>query len=164
MDIDTGTIRRLRDALIKGGRLSESVASTSVTDARHQAAVERVSPLVEVMYLMMVIDGDIGDDERTAIQGAIKMLTDGMIAGSELDQLLAGFSGLVEQQGVEGRLQAIGNRICRDRLDRETAFTLAAAVAVADGKVVEEETLLVNSIAEWFGISSQRCKEILRVF
>ena len=165
MNIDTGKIRRLRDALVKGGRLAAAQDEVSGRiDDRHLAAVQRVSPMVEVMYLMMAIDGDVGEEERASIQGALKLLTDGMVSNEHLDGMLADFDALARQEGVEARLQAIGNRICRDRLDRETAFSLAAAVAMADGQVAEEESLLVTSIAEWFGISSRRCDELLSSF
>ena len=81
MNIDTGKIRRLRDALVKGGRLAAAQGEVSGgSDDRHLAAVQRVSPMVEVMYLMMAIDGDVGEDERASIQGALKLLTDGMVS------------------------------------------------------------------------------------
>jgi len=162
MNIDTGKIRRLRDALVKGGRLVAVQGDAArPQDDRHLAAMQRVAPLAEVMYLMMAVDGEIGEDERAAIQGALELLTDGMVSNEHLDQMLADFAALASQEGAEARLQAIGNTICRDRLDRETAFSLAAAVAMADGRVAEEESLLVASIAEWFGISSRRCNELL---
>ena len=165
MNIDTGKIRRLRDALVKGGRLAADLGEGGVRqDELHRAAVLRVSPMIEVMYLMMSIDGTVGDEERVAIHGAIKLLTDSAIANSELDKMLAEFALLARQEGVEARLQAIGHRISLDKLDRETAFSLAAAVAMADDEVAQEETLLVTSVAEWFGISSQRCDELLRSF
>ncbi|MEP1472481.1 MAG: tellurite resistance TerB family protein [Halieaceae bacterium] len=165
MNIDTSKIRRLRDALVKGGRLAEDMGDSGLRqDERHLAAVQRVSPMIEVMYLMMSIDGSLGDEERVAIHGAIKLLTDSGIAKSELDEMLKEFGALAQQEGVEARLQAIGHRISRDQLDRETAFSLAAAVAMADDEVAEEESLLVKSVAEWFGISSQRCDELLRAF
>jgi uncharacterized tellurite resistance protein B-like protein len=165
MDIDTGKIRRLRDALVKGGRLADDLGDSGVRqDERHRAAVQRVSPMIEVMYLMMAIDGTVGSEERMAIHGAIKLLTDSGVANSELNEMLNEFGALAQQEGVEARLQAIGHRISRDKLDRETAFSLAAAVAMADDQVAEEETLLVRSVADWFGISSQRCDELLRAF
>ena len=165
MDIDTGKIRRLRDALVEGGRLAATQVEVSGHNHdRHLAAVQRVSPMVEVMYLMMAIDADVGEDEHASIQGALKLLTDGMVSNAHLDGMLVDFETLARQEGVEARLQAIGNKICRDRLDRETAFSLAAAVAMADGKVAEEESLLVTSIAECFGISSRRCDELLSSF
>ena len=71
---------------------------------------------------------------------------------------------LVGEQGVGARLQAVGGRICADRTDRETAFTLAAAVALADNRLLDEESLLVGSIAEWYGISDRRCAQILQQF
>ncbi|MEP1593858.1 MAG: hypothetical protein ABJK20_04770, partial [Halieaceae bacterium] len=89
MNIDTSKIRRLRDALVKGGRLAEDMGDSGLRqDERHLAAVQRVSPMIEVMYLMMSIDGSLGDEERVAIHGAIKLLTDSGIAKSELDEML----------------------------------------------------------------------------
>ncbi len=161
MNIDTATIRRLRDALVASGSFDTASEASPASDARQQAALERVAPFVEVMCLMMTIDGDIGGDERAAIIGASKMLTSGMVADDDLEKLLDRFADPLESHKVEARLQTIGNAICRDRLDRETAFTLAAAIAVADGRVAEEESLLVDSIAEWFGLSNRRCEEIL---
>ena len=164
LDIDTQTIRRLRDALVAGGRVSESADGTATKniDARSQASINRVSPFAETMYLMMMADGDASESERDAIRGALQVLTHGLLDRSVLDDILKRCEVEAREQGVEARLQAIGARLCGDRLDRETAFTLAAAVAMADDQVVEQESLLVESIAEWYGISARRCTDILQ--
>jgi tellurite resistance protein len=43
----------------------------------------------------------------------------------------------------------------------EGAFALAAAVALADGEVADEERALVDQIREWFGITVDRASVIL---
>ena len=164
MDIDTGRIRRLRDALIEGGRVDAVVDQQGDRPASRgtRASLERVAPFVETMYLMMMADDEGGALERDAIRGAMRVLTHGLLQDSELEELTQRFEALLQEQGVEARLQAIGSRICADRVDRETAFSLAAAMALADNKVVTEESLLVASIAEWFGVSGKRCRELLQ--
>ena len=166
MDIDTGRIRRRRDALVEGGRVDAAADLDGDRPASRGAlaSLERVAPFVETMYLMMMADDEGGALERDAIRGAMRVLTHGLLQDSELEELLQRFETLLHEQGAEVRLQAIGSRICADRVDRETAFSLAAATALADNKVVTEESLLVASIAEWFGVSSKRCRELLQEF
>ena len=165
LDIDTQTIKRLRDALIESGRLqeaSEAKESPNKIDDRQQASIDRVAPFAETMYLMMMADGDAAEAEKDAIRGALLMLTHGFLESSILDGMLQRCELAAEEQGVEFRLQSIGAHLSADRQDRETAFTLAAAVAVADNQVAEEESTLIESIAEWYGISSKRSDQILR--
>jgi uncharacterized tellurite resistance protein B-like protein len=166
VNIDTGKIRRLRDALVEGGRLEPTVdlQGDRPADRGRLAALDRVAPFVETMYLMMMVDGEGDKPEQEAIRGAMRVLTHGLLDDEVLEELTRRCEQQVRDQGIEARLQAIGSRICADRLDRETAFSLAAAMALADNKVVTEESLLVASIAEWFGVSGKRCRELLQEF
>jgi uncharacterized tellurite resistance protein B-like protein len=163
MEIDTQTIRRLRDALIEGG-VQPAASNAAASAPGRQASLERVAPFVETMFLMMVADGHHDANEEAAIRGAMRTLTHGLLDDAELDSLLEACAGRLAEQGVEARLQAVGNRICADRVDRETGFTLAAAIALADSEVAIEESALLVSIAEWYGISTRRRREILGQF
>lgn len=165
LNIDTQTVRRLRDALIESGRLEERSPVTnsgSKIDDRSQALIDRVSPFAETMYLTMMVDGEAAESEKEAIRGALQMLTQGFLDESMLEKILDRCQTVAQEQGVEFRLQTLGAQLCADRQDRETAFTLAAAVAMADNQVADEESLLVGSIAEWYGVSGKRCSEILQ--
>jgi uncharacterized tellurite resistance protein B-like protein len=166
VNIDTGKIRRLRDALVEGGRLAPAtyLQGDRPADRGRLAALDRVAPFVETMYLMMMVDGAGDQPEQEAIRGAMRVLTHGLVDDEGLEELTRHCERQVREQGIEARLQAIGSRICADRLDRETAFSLAAAMALADNRVVTEESLLVASIAEWFGVSGKRCRELLQEF
>ncbi|MEZ5489736.1 MAG: TerB family tellurite resistance protein [Gammaproteobacteria bacterium] len=164
LNFDTETIRRLRDALLAGSR-AESTSSPGDAESasdRLQASMERAAPFVETMYLVMIADGQVERAEKQAIMGAISLLTHGLLQQSALDSILAASAGEVERHGVEARLQMIGAKISADRQDREIAFTLAAAVAMADEQLALQEGSLLESIAEWYGISHKRCNEILQ--
>ena len=116
------------------------------------------------MYLMMMVDGQMSANEQVAINGALKVLTRGLLDAPALQQILQHCERQARQSGVEARLESIGSRICADRVDRETAFSLAAAVAIADHALHDGERSLLQSIAQWYGISSKRCTQILQQF
>jgi tellurite resistance protein len=163
MNIDTNTIRRLRDGLVKRGSISNDAELDADMPVLYQQAVlERFTPFAETMYLMMLIDGHADSVELDAIRGAMQILTDGTLDNEVLNGVFKRCAKKAEEYGVEGRLQFIGAHLSTDRVDRETAFSLAAAVAIADNKLEEVEIALMESIAEWYGISSKRCKEILQ--
>jgi len=162
LNIDTDTVRRLRDALIARGETDPGPDGTGQEQPREvRASLLRVAPFVETMYLMMMADGRAGEAEQTAISGAIRLLTQGLVAEEELAELLRRCEERARAEGAEARLRAIGSHICADRMDREMAFTLAAVVALADNRVRSEESLLMSSVAEWYGISSKRGDELL---
>jgi len=58
-------------------------------------------------------------------------------------------------------LQEIAEEIADDPNEAEGAFLLAAAVALADDDVRDEENAFINQLAEWFGIADERAAEIL---
>jgi len=164
LQINTVTIRRLRDALIANGQLitcPEPDLEADERDPRQEASLKRVAPFAETMFLMMMADGTATQSEKDAIRGALAMLTHGCIQQTRLDELLGNFKAMLARQGVKYRLQTLGSRISADRQDRETAFTLAAAVALADEEIATGEFDLILDIADWYGISERRAKEIV---
>lgn len=163
MNIDTNTIRRLRDGLVsRGGSLNSGTLAAEVSTPYQQAVLERFAPFAETMYLMMLIDKHADSVELDAITGAMQILTDGALNSDDLNDIFKRSARETKAHGVEGRLQFIGAKLSADRVDRETAFSLAAAMAIADNKLERVEVSLMESIAEWYGISSKRCHELLQ--
>lgn len=160
INIDSSTIRRLRDGLIQQGSAGGG-SDAELPQSYQKALLERFAPFAETMYLMMQIDGHAAGAELNAIRGAMHILTDGVLSHTVLDEIFHRSAEEIQRQGVEGRLQAVGARLSIDRVDRETAFSLAAAVAISDDKIEDVELTLIGSIAEWYGISDKRSREIL---
>ena len=163
MQLDTAVTRRLRDALLSAAEDSASGAledPDALTPEQH-AALDRILPIIETLYLMMVADSDAAATEREAVTGALVALSDGVLGGSLVHWLLERFERALAEQGREERLQQIGGQLSADRDDAEAAFTLAAAVAMADGRVDARENQLVNELGEWLGISPKRAALIL---
>lgn len=169
MKIETVTIRRLRDSLLQSGRRPSTVLSSAYETLARQgmlspeesAALNRVDPLAETMFLMMAADGTISEPERDAVRGAIRGLTDNLVRSGTITVMLENYQQRLEEQGRDVRLQEIADEIAEEPSEAEGAFALAAAVALADDEVAEEENAFINQLAEWFGISQERADSIL---
>lgn len=168
MRIETATIRRLCDALLQSGRRQSAVVSTAyetltregLLSGEEQEAVRRVDPMAEIMYLMIAADRVVTDDERHAIRGAIRGLTDNLLQDGTIKVMLESYQAALDAEGREARLKAIAS--CFDEpSDAEGAFALAAAVALADDQVAEEERAFIKEMADWFGITPDRSSVIL---
>jgi uncharacterized tellurite resistance protein B-like protein len=169
MKIQTATIERLRDALLQSGRRPSMVASSAYETLTREGlltpeevgSINRVEPLAETMFLMMAADGKLAEVERDAVRGAIRGLTDNLLRSGTINVMLEGYAKRLADSGRDARLREIAEEIAEDPLEAEGAFALAAAVALADDDVSEEENLFINQLAEWFGITAERAAEIL---
>ena len=169
MKIETTTIRRLRDALIQSGRRPSVVISPAYETLTRQGmlspeettALNRVDPLAETMFLMMSADGTISELERDAVRGAIRGLSDNILRSGTINVMLENYQKRLEEQGKDARLHEIAEEISEEPSEAEGAFALAAAIALADDDVADEENALINQLAEWFGISEDRASQIL---
>ena len=165
MNLDTALVQRLRDALVQSGSLAptaDGAASYPEGDPRRDAAVERFYPFAEALYLVMMIDGDADASELDAIRGAMRILSNGLLPDGALDAIFQRCRERVAERGAAACLREVGARLAADRLDRETAFTLAAAVALADNELRAAESAVIDDICEWFGISGRRARALLQ--
>jgi tellurite resistance protein len=169
MKIETATIRRLRDALIQSGRRPSVVLSPAyetltregLLSPEETTALNRVDPLAETMFLMMSADGNISEIERDAVRGAIRGLSDNILRSGTINVMLENYQKRLQEQGKDERLREIADEIAEEPSEAEGAFALAAAIALADDEVADEENELINQLAEWFGIPDERAAQIL---
>ena len=169
MKIQTATIERLRDALLQGGRRPTMVSSSAYETLAREGlltpeevgSINRVGPLAETLFLMMAADGTLAETEKDAIRGAIRGLTDNLLRSGTINVMLETYAQRLLQSGRDARLHEVAEELAEDPIEAEGAFALAAAVALADDDVSDEENAFINQLAEWFGISSERATEIL---
>ncbi len=163
MKIETATILQLRDRLLEQVEVPAGPSSGdgSAPTPEQIAALERVGPMAETMFLMMMADSECTEEERHIIGQAIHLMTDGALGPDSVDAMLARFEDALRLHGREARLAQVGALLSADRADAEAAFQLAAVVAVADDEVAAEERRLVEKLAEWLGLPSQRAAAIL---
>lgn len=169
INLRPATVTRLKDRLREtGARPSIVVSSTQDVLAKagmlppeEQAAVRSIDPVVEMMFLMMAADGDIGEQEYTVIRGAVRELTENYVRTTTLNVMLDGYKELLEKEGQEARVEDIAGRLGDDVAGCESAFVLAAAVAFADEVIEDQENDLLNSFAEAVGLSEETANELL---
>ena len=132
-----------------------------LSDDELHAVMRRAEPFAETMYLVMMADGDAGEDERRALSGAFHVLTQGAADAALVAKLMSEFEQRAQEQGVHGRLQQIGVHLSANAEDRETAFALGAVVALADQTVDVRESELIQVLAEFYGVSNRRVEALL---
>lgn len=164
MEIDTDAIRRLRDYLLSHPA-PELPVSAPDADAQEpwtgSAIARRVEPFAETMFLVMIADGDPGTEEHRALLGALNVLTDGQVSTDLLETMLERFAAEAARDGIESRIARLGARLSADQDERETAFTLGAAIALADDHVHAHENHTLGMIREYYGISTRRMTTLL---
>jgi len=75
--------------------------------------------------------------------------------------MLETYAQRLAESGRDARLHEIAEELADNTSEAEGAFALAAAVALADDDVSDEENAFINQLAEWFGIAEERASEIL---
>ena len=162
LNIDTATIQRLRDALLDAGRAGPGAADSNAGVDHRQQTIDRFSPFAELMFLVAMADGHEDPAELDALRGAMHLLTANQLSDETLTDIYQRCRHDVSELGAQRCLERIGSLLTRDRQDRETAFSLAAAVALADNKLLGEETALMGDVAEYLGVSNSAAKRLLQ--
>jgi hypothetical protein len=163
MEIDTRAIRRLRDYLLSHPEPAAAGqdAGDGIEPWTDSAIARRVEPFAETMFLVMMADGEPDPTERQALVGALNVLTEGLVSRGLLESMLDRFADAVARDGVEGRIARLGARLSADQDERETAFTLGAAIALADDRVHARENHTLALMREYYGVSDRRMAALL---
>ena len=85
------------------------------------------------MFLMVVADGQVAEAEREVLRGATRTLTDNAIRTAHIEKLFEECIGRAKQ-GVPARLEAVAGVLKADPALCESAFSLAAAIWLIDGR------------------------------
>ena len=139
----------------------ETLTREGLLSTEEIAALNRVDALAETMFLMMAADGKLAPAEHDAVRGAIRGLTDNALRTGTINVMLENYQGRLDAEGRDERLRQIAETVGEEPTEAEGAFALAAAVALADDAIAEEENALINQLAEWFGIGQERSRAIL---
>ena len=139
----------------------ETLTREGLLTPEEVGTINRVGPLAETLFLMMAADGTLAEVERDALRGAIRGLTDSLLRSGTINVMLETYEQRLADSGRDARLHEIAEELAGDPIEAEGAFALAAAIALADDDVSDEENAFINQLAEWFGISAERAEEIL---
>ncbi|MBT8470654.1 MAG: TerB family tellurite resistance protein [Deltaproteobacteria bacterium] len=152
---DPALTQRVRQLIADKGRLSlapEDSRFEGVCPTPEMAAVlNRVAPIAEALYLVMSADGVCSLDERVALRGALRTITDDDLSKPAIAALLDRFDSSFESEGLRESMSRIASQIAGDRDDARATLELATALLVADGDVSDDERNLLQQLAEETG-------------
>lgn len=169
MKLRTRTIERLRDALLASGRKESAVRSSAyeilarqgLLNQEEQNAIARVDAVAETMFLMMAADELVTDTEIAAVRGAIRGLTGEILGDGVIKVMIENYALRLKKEGRDARLRSIAEALASEPDEAQSAFALAAAVALADNEVADSEDAFIHELARWFGFDEARASAIL---
>jgi len=113
------------------------------------------------MYLVLSAERDIEERERDVLRGALRILTDGLVSTSSMDELLAEFESARARDGVDVRLDALAAALYGDPNDAELALGLMAAAAETDGRLGTAEQAIILALGERLGVATAHVQNLL---
>jgi tellurite resistance protein len=125
------------------------------------AVVQRVSPMCEVLYLLLVADEHHDPREDEVLRGAVRALTDGALRSRDIDDMITFYAARLEGQSRQERLEQVTAQLALDRSDAEAAFTLAAAMVIADERPDQREKAMLEELRDLLAISLKRAQTLL---
>lgn len=129
--------------------------------AEMAAVLNRVAPIAEALYLIMAADGVCNLDERIALRGALRTITDDELSKPAIMSLFDRFDTSLVSQGLEGSISRVAAQLGGDRSDSQVTLELAAALILSDGEVTSEERRALEQLAEETGNDPDRALRLL---
>lgn len=170
-DKDSG-LSQLRDVLIDRGEFSAPPPPPRPPSAPRLGSLPppapldpadpllaRVSPLLELLYLIRAGSGEVGHEEEAVLRGVARTLN-GDLRDGQISLLLERFGERLRREGLDERVNSVTLELSADKVTAESAYTLAATLAWADGEVSPSELEILAAVASNLGLSSKRAREL----
>ena len=123
---------------------------------------EELLAIIEVMFLMAAVDGEIADDEIQELRASVAAIQDMQtVEGIELDAVMDELAKKLERDGWAARLEAAAAKIKAPDA-RPFAFQLAAGVAFVDDFVAHAEAAAIDSLARALDLETSESQRLLR--
>lgn len=115
------------------------------------AILDRVAPIAEALFLAMSADGVCTVEEKTALLGALRTITDDELSEPAVNALIERLDTSLAAEGLSERVSHVASQLAGDPADSKVTIELAAALMVSDGVVTDDERLLLEQLAEETG-------------
>ncbi|HHH30999.1 MAG TPA: hypothetical protein ENK57_22005 [Polyangiaceae bacterium] len=123
---------------------------------------EELLAIVELMFLMAAVDGEVADDELQELQASVHALSDmEAVDPPELTSTITGLTERLEAEGWKARLEDAASRV-RAPDAKEFAFQLAAGVAFVDDFVAHSEAAAIDALARALDLGKAQSQALLR--
>jgi len=152
---DPALTQRVRSLIADRGRASlapddprfEGVCATPEMNA----VLNRVAPIAEALFLVMSADGLCSMEEKAALLGALRTITDDELSEPAIEALIERLEPTLAAEVLSDRISRVGSQLAGDRDDSKVAIELSAALIVADGIITDDERHVLEQLAEETG-------------
>lgn len=120
----------------------------------------KLEACVELMFWTAYADGKVDPEERAVFETHVRRATQGQIGPDLIRAVLSYIEGSVLVADRDARLRSIAERVDEPRM-RRAALSLAAAVAMADGKLTDDERALLEQAGAAFAIAPPDVAELI---
>jgi tellurite resistance protein len=155
-------LETLRDELKRRGQRRSLLLPTAAPNIiQALEIVEEYGPMCEALYLVMAADRRVLNVEREVLRGALDVLSEGRVRTLHMEAMLDAAARRAAEDGASTRLDAVIETLRDDPVRAETTVLLAAAVALADGQLADEELQVFNRLARGFNMDEGRANRLL---
>ncbi len=136
-------------------------ARGALSEAEQRSAAE-FGALLEAMFLLAAVDGEISDAELSRLQASVATLAElDPSALKVLPQALKELAQRLEAEGWSARVAQVVEALATPEA-RRTAFRLAAAIAMVDDEVAHAEAAGIDAFAAALGLDHEESQRLLR--
>lgn len=135
-------------------------AGQELPDAEAERRAEALG-ILEVMFLMAAVDGEIADEEIDELRASVNAIRDLEDIVIDLDETMKDLAAKLARDGWKSRLESAAARI-RAPEAKAFAFQLAAGVAFVDDFVAHAEAAAIDSLSMALGLGSEDSQALLR--
>jgi len=152
--------RALTGRLPAVARLERGAEQMLAESSEDADAARYFSAIVEACFLAAVADG-FADEERSAVANLIAYVSGKAVSGERAGLMLDGFQKLLDEQGLEKRLDAVAGQF-DDFVAREEAMSFAALVSLADRVLADKEALTLMALGKRFDFSKGEVQAVIQ--
>lgn len=154
-------LKKISTGVSVGDAIESYLESQGEVEDADVAIEGELLAIVEVMFLMAAVDGEVSDDEIQQLRASLEALADIQDAELAIDKTLTELAEKLAQEGWKRRLEDAAGRI-RAPEAKAFAFRLAAGVAFVDDFVAHAEAAAIDSLASALALPKEESQAILR--
>ncbi len=141
--------------------LEQVAAERGPIEAAAQAQKDELLAIVEIMFLMAAVDGEVQAEEIAQLRASIEAISDlQAVPDLALDETLAELAEKLAADGWKSRVEQATRRV-RTPDARSFAFRLAVGVAFVDDFVAHAEAAAIDTLASALELPDDEAQEIL---
>lgn len=153
-------IRNPATAGVVRGDPGEGAHLAPATDV-DPATLKLTHALFEAAFLVAAADGQLTDVEAGRLADGIAELSGADVSDEELDRLIDYYTAVLERDGYDARLAAVGQSVAGSGENARAAFVFASGLAYCDGEVTREEEDTFYDLAAALQLSDADAEELL---